>query len=53
MQKNDCQMKIEFSAPGKTILSGEHSVVYNKNALVLAIDLRTKCTLSIFSKISN
>jgi mevalonate kinase len=32
---------IELSAPGKLILCGEHSVVYGKQALASAIDLRT------------
>lgn len=36
-----------YSAPGKTILSGEHSVVYYKNALVMAIDLRTFCKVEL------
>lgn len=30
-----------YSAPAKFILSGEHSVVYNKDALVATIDMRT------------
>jgi mevalonate kinase len=43
--------KISYSAPGKIILSGEHSVVYAKPALVTAIDMRLTCTIkSTFSK---
>lgn len=38
--------KIIYSAPGKVILSGEHSVVYGKPALVCAIDKRLTLTLS-------
>jgi mevalonate kinase len=35
-------MHVEASAPGKMILLGEHSVVYGKPAVVLAIDRRAK-----------
>ncbi len=35
-------MYVEASAPGKMILFGEHSVVYGKPAVVLAIDRRAK-----------
>lgn len=38
---------INYSAPGKSILSGEHSVVYGKDALVFAIDLRTNCRIKV------
>jgi len=36
-----------FSAPAKFILSGEHSVVYGKDALVATIDLRTRAYCQI------
>lgn len=38
-------LEIEASAPGKFIISGEYSVVYEKQAIASAIDLRTKVTI--------
>jgi len=35
-------MYVEATAPGKMILFGEHSVVYGRPAVVLAIDRRAK-----------
>ncbi|MEK9169291.1 MAG: hypothetical protein AAB788_00955 [Patescibacteria group bacterium] len=45
-------MKITYSVPGKVILSGEHSVVYGKPALVTAINLRLKFSLTILERSS-
>ena len=39
-------MKISYSAPGKIILSGEHSVTYGKPAFVTGINLRLSIHLS-------
>lgn len=40
-------IRIQYSAPGKVILSGEHAVVYGKPALVCAIDKRLSITFKI------
>ena len=42
---------ITYSAPGKVILSGEHSVVFGKPALVTAINLRLEFRIFKYSEI--
>ncbi|KAH6931935.1 hypothetical protein HPB50_001673 [Hyalomma asiaticum] len=37
-------MAITASAPGKTIIHGEHAVVYGKAAVAASVDLRTRVT---------
>jgi mevalonate kinase len=41
---------VEFSAPGKIILFGEHAVVYKHPAIAAAIDLRAKSSISASSE---
>lgn len=38
-------LQIDSSAPGKFIISGEYSVVYEKEAIAAAIDLRTRVVI--------
>lgn len=42
--------KINSCAPGKTILFGEHSVVYGYPAIAMAIDIQSYCEISKASK---
>jgi mevalonate kinase len=39
-------MTVTASAPGKTILFGEHAVVYGKPAIAVAVDKRARVTIS-------
>ncbi|KAF8792935.1 Mevalonate kinase like protein [Argiope bruennichi] len=39
-------MKIAVSSPGKTILHGEHAVVYGKAAVAVSLSLKTTLTLT-------
>ena len=42
---------IEYTAPGKIILFGEHAVVYKHPAIAAAINLRAKCSIYAKSKL--
>ena len=47
MSSSDAGFSVTTSAPGKVILFGEHSVVYDKPAVAAAINLRTTVTASL------
>ena len=47
MESDKKIFQVCYSAPCKTIFSGEHSVVYDENAIVVAVDLRTNCKLIV------
>ncbi|KAJ3652017.1 hypothetical protein Zmor_018018 [Zophobas morio] len=46
MTSSQPPLKIRISAPGKVILHGEHSVVYNKLAVAASLGLRTQLEYS-------
>lgn len=48
--KHEASKKITYSAPGKVILSGEHVSIYGKPALICAIPLRLKFSLTLSNK---
>lgn len=39
-------MEIEFSAPCKIIISGEHSAVYGEKALAIPLNLFMTCNIT-------
>ena len=45
MPVNGSKIIVKSSAPGKILLSGEHSVVYGKNAIGFALNLRITCSI--------
>ena len=45
--------KVSVKTPGKIIISGEHSVVYHKPALVMAINLYTSSTVIVYENFDN
>ena len=49
MEQVDCIFRCKYSAPGKAILSGEHSVVYNKPAIAFTLKLRTLVEIKVVS----
>ena len=60
-QNGASQRVIAASAPGKVILSGEHSVVYNRRAIATTLSLRLtvrleRCqtnTIALISQVSS
>ena len=48
MEQPECIFSCKYSAPGKAILSGEHSVVYGKQAIAFTLKLRTQAEIQVF-----